>query len=388
MIRFSHVLLATFVAIALSACSIYGKDNTPKPLPLTPIDQVMVHPTVVWSRHAGSGTGKNYLRFAPAVADQRVFVVDYRGALYAFDARHGQRLWLTRTKLPLTTGPGTGEGVVVVATDNAKALAYDALTGNRLWIAPLPTQSLAEPTVVRGTVFINTIDGQLTALDAKTGRSLWHYQQTIPSLILQSSSRAIVNNDTVVVGFANGKIAVLGFEEGNLLYEKVIATPQGSNTVSTMVDIDATPAIHDEIIYAATYQGNVAALAANSGHILWQHPVSTFNSIAIDDNQLYISQDDSSLLAFDQKTGNIQWKQDSLLHRQITGPALIDDYLVVGDSEGYLHWIATSDGHLVGRNKIDSSAILGTPVVVDHIIYVTSSSGTVTALRMTQQPRS
>ncbi len=45
------------------------------------------------------------------------------------------------------------------------------------------------------------------------------------------------------------------------------------------------------------------------------------------------------LLALTTDGGVTLWTQSDLLHRLLTAPALYNGNLVVGDSEGYMHWV-------------------------------------------------
>jgi outer membrane protein assembly factor BamB len=93
---------------------------------------------------------------------------------------------------------------------------------------------------------------------------------------------------------------------------------------------------------------------ALSGDVLWSRPFSSFQAIAIDDNAIYLSSENSDLWSIDRRTGTAFWKQDVLHARKITAPAVIGDKLVVADFEGYLHWFEKSDGQLVGRIRATS----------------------------------
>jgi outer membrane protein assembly factor BamB len=68
--------------------------------------------------------------------------------------------------------------------------------------------------------------------------------------------------------------------------------------------------------------------------------------------------------AIDRRTGRSLWKQADLRRRSLTGPTVIDDYVAVGDFEGYLHLLSRSDGSIVGRERVDSEGIQAAPVVV------------------------
>ena len=72
----------------------------------------------------------------------------------------------------------------------------------------------------------------------------------------------------------------------------------------------------------------------------------------------------------------------ALARRSLTGPVVQGDYAVVGDSDGYLHWLRLDDGELAARERVGGKAIKGQPVVVDGILVVQNVEGGLTAFRL------
>ncbi len=64
------------------------------------------------------------------------------------------------------------------------------------------------------------------------------------------------------------------------------------------------------------------------------------------------------------------WTQSDLLHRLLTAPVLYNGNLVVGDSEGYMHWVNPEDGHFVAQQKVDSSGFRTDAVVADGRLLI------------------
>lgn len=77
----------------------------------------------------------------------------------------------------------------------------------------------------------------------------------------------------------------------------------------------------------------------------------------------------------DRRNGLELWSNSELVNRTLTSPEVYKDYLVVGDFEGYLHFIDRSTGSIVGRIQVDSSGLFSQPLVVDDKIYVQGRSG-------------
>jgi outer membrane protein assembly factor BamB len=142
-----------------------------------------------------------------------------------------------------------------------------------------------------------------------------------------------------------------------------------------MIDIDADPIIFDNRVFAATYQGHIVSLDLLTGREIWVHDISSYTGMTADAEKIYISDAKSALWAFDRDNGTVRWRQVQLAARNITGPAILGKYLVVGDGEGYLHLLSREDGHFVARIRVNSSPILATPVVNNGILYVLTTDG-------------
>jgi len=167
---------------------------------------------------------------------------------------------------------------------------------------------------------------------------------------------------------------------GRLLWESSIAAASGRSELERMVDIDSTPVIVDGAIYVVTFQGSVAALQMDSGRIMWSREVSSYAGFSVDDSQIYVTDEDSHVLALDRYSGATQWIQEALHARGATGPESIGDYVVVGDLEGYLHWMDKATGEFVARTRLSDERILVQPVAVGKVLYAFCSDGTVAAL--------
>ena len=92
-------------------------------------------------------------------------------------------------------------------------------------------------------------------------------------------------------------------------------------------------------------------------------------------SQVYAVDADSNVWALDRTSGSSMWKQDAFLHRWLTAPAAQGDYIVVGDIEGYVHWLAASDGKEVARERLSKDPIRARPVVVGDTVYVEDEQG-------------
>jgi outer membrane protein assembly factor BamB len=149
-----------------------------------------------------------------------------------------------------------------------------------------------------------------------------------------------------------------------------------------MVDVDGDLVFRDGQLYAASYRGQVVAFEALNARPLWNREISVYGGLAQAGDALLVADDRGSVWALDQRTGSATWKQDGLGYRWLTTPALHSGYAVVGDIEGYVHWMSLEDGRMVARARMGKKPLKGTPLVVGDLLIMTSTAGELAAFRV------
>ncbi len=156
--------------------------------------------------------------------------------------------------------------------------------------------------------------------------------------------------------------------------------PTGSTELERVIDVDSAPVVFGDKVYAVSSRGNLVAIELKSGRILWKRQYSSYRQISIYRNTIFLTNVRGHVYAIDRLNGIERWSNLELANRGVTGPAIIDGYVVVGDFEGYLHWLDQETGEIVARHEVDSSGIHATPTVVDNIIYSQSRDGDLQAI--------
>lgn len=383
-----HLLLgaALICTMALSGCSTLndffgGEDNSAPPAELEDFEpQVKVR--TVWRRRIGSGADSQYLKLRPAVTEERIYAADRRGRVRAYDARTGEEIWRTDTDSPIAGGPGLGEQLVLVGTSDGEVIALGAGKGDILWRARVSSEVLSAPMAQGGVTVARTIDGKLFGLSSDDGSRLWVYDRTVPVLTLRGTSSPALADGVAVAGFDSGRLVSVALGNGQPHWETRVAVPTGRTELERMVDIDADPLIDDNTVYAVTYQGRVAAVDLPSGDVIWRRDMSSHSGIGIDGDNIYVTDDQSHVWALNRRNSASMWRQSKLEARQLSPPTVFRDFVVVGDFEGYLHWLRRDDGQFAARVRVDSDGIIAAPVATPFALYVYGAGGELEALQL------
>ncbi|MBS0555875.1 MAG: outer membrane protein assembly factor BamB [Proteobacteria bacterium] len=397
-----RIAIVLSLAVAMSGCAtIKGwfnnakKENIQPPTPLTQITPTL-NVQKLWDAHADGGAGESGARLAPAFADGRVFVAGVDGGVSALDAATGHTVWnrhfgkrggfiLHRgnNSLRWGGGPAVDSGLLVIGSLEGEVQALDAGTGADRWHAQVSSEVIAAPAIADGIVVVRTDDGRLFGLDASDGSRKWVYDRSaVPALSLRGNAVPRIVDGVVYAGEDNGKLVALRLKDGNVLWEQTLSPGEGRTELARLQDIDGGIAVADGVVYAAGYQGMTAALMADSGRPLWTHPLSSYTGVALALTQIYVSDADSVMWALDLRTGASDWKQDGLKYRWLGEAATMGDYVVVGDMEGWVHWLASSDGKFAARERLSKHAIQSAPLVVGDTVYVEDVDGVVGAYRI------
>jgi len=373
-------LLLWPLLLLLAGCSAFSsKDNAEPPAELVNLHSSLNIKTL-WSKSLQGSEGA-FLRVAPVINNDRLYIAEPSGTVYALDPETGKELWSVDLDVPISGGPGVSGSLLAVGTQEAELIVLSAEDGSERWRRPVSSEVLSVPGIGPGRVVCRTIDGRVESLRAEDGELRWAYNRDVPVLTLRGDSSPLVDDALVMVGFANGKLVALSMDSGLVAWEAAVATPKGRTELERVVDIDAELKLVEGTIYAAAFHGEVAAVSESSGVVLWQRELSSHAGLDADWRQVYVTDTDDHIWSLDATNGATLWQQKALHARQLSAPAMVGGYLVVGDYEGYLHWLSQYDGQMLARSRVGSDPIRVKPLIYNDTVYVFGDGGKLTALK-------
>lgn len=369
----------------LSGCGVFGgDDNIEPPAELVDIEQELEIDDV-WSERVGRGGEGLRLGLRPASDGARVYAGSHDGRIAAFDVDSGDRQWRVDTDLQLSAGPAFASGMLAFGTANGDLVLIDAEDGTELWRRAVESEVLAPPAMNANVVVLRTIDGRLRGFSTRDGSTRWTVQQNMPALTLRGNSSPVLIGSTVVAGFDNGRIGAYDVATGESEWEIAIASPTGRNELERLVDVADGIGIVGSDVYTASYQGRAVGIDLDTGDLLWQQELSSFAGLGVDVNNVYVTNEFGTVIALGRRTGTELWRQEALRLRDVSAPTRFENSIVVGDFEGYLHWLSTQDGDFVARERASSGRVTSAPLVVNRTLIVQTDDGTVSAFRIERE---
>ena len=376
-------LLVIFFLFLNQGCSLFGGDDEDESL--LPAELIEFTETVdvdqQWKASVGKGHEGLGIALNPTTDGETVYAASFNGNVIAINANNGRKIWKQSFDFSFTAGPTYKDGILVLGTNNGELINIDSMTGEILWTTTVSSEILAPVAIKDDQIFVRSVDGNLTAFLSDNGSLMWTANHRVPRLSLRGTTSPEVFANAVLSGFDDGKVSAYDLVDGSLLWETMLTPPGGRTEIEKINDIDAPTTIVGNELYVGSYQGALAALALESGDIIWLTEASIYAGMAVDEDAVFVSESDGSVMALSRFTGREIWKKDNLLNRYPSAPVIIGDSIIVGDLEGYLHWLDKESGETQQRISIGKDKISSVPLVMEDTVIVQTDGGNLVSVK-------
>lgn len=352
--------------------------------------------TVAWSRDAGQGGGRfGAITAAPVTSETSIFVIDAAQRVSAFAIDGGAKLWDKQIKSGnrrdrLVNGGGLGldEGTLFVASGFGAVLALNADTGEEIWRRNFDSPMIGSPTIREGRVFVLSNNNEIFALNAATGATEWSDQAISESArVLGSPSPAAVE-DIVVVPFSSGEVITYLAANGRRLWSDALTRAGRFTPISAINDISSRPVLAAGLVFASSQSGVTAAIDGRSGGRVWTQNIGSIGAPAISGQFVFVMGVDGQVAALVAQTGQVVWarqlpqfekeekKRGKISYR---GPLIASGRIVVVSSEGNLIALSPQTGEEVQRLDLRDEVFLE-PIAAAGKIFVLTNDARLIAI--------
>lgn len=360
--------------LAAAALAFGCAADKPKPAKLTDFIP-SIKGSQVWSaRVAGV-----HFPIQPTARDGVFYVGGDDGSVLALDAQTGAVRWHAKAGAALAAGVGSdGRFASVVTTDN-ELVTFDR--GREIWHKRLESGAATAPYVAGERVFLMTIDRAVYGFDAHDGQRLWALQRPGDPLTLEQGGVLGAFRNSLLVG-QGPRLAAVDPLRGTVQWEVALASPRGANEVERLADLVGPALVLGDRICARAFQAGVGCANAASGELVWSRKAGGTQAVGGNAERLFGADASDRISAWRTRDGEPLWTSDKLLYRGLGGALATGRSVVFGDSQGYVHFLAQSDGELQLRLPTDGSAVVGTPVQSGSTILVVTRKGGLFAFRI------
>lgn len=322
--------------------------------------------------------------FEPAIINNTAYLLDAKGILSAYNLEDNKRIYknrlFKRRYLKSYQTPKinySNEKIYAIAGSN-EIVAADAKTGKIIWKKTILSIPISKPTASENLVYITTNDNKTYALKTSNGDLAWVTSGVERPTAIFGSSAPIIHENKLIVTYASGEIYALNKENGEILWSKSLNQNRAVDSDFYLNDIDATPIIRNNTIYAIGNGGLMMAININNGNYIWRKELASISDFWAASGFLYLIDNENRLIAIQQKDGAIkfisqlpEYRDDEELDSKIiyNGLIMAGDKLIISESRGRILVANPQNGKIEQTFKLKQK-IFHSPIVINGKIIL------------------
>jgi outer membrane protein assembly factor BamB len=310
--------------------------------------------------------------FAAAVSDgRRVFVGSSGGVLWALDAHDGAIQWRKKLSGEITSRARLDRehGILYLGTRGGVLYALDAASGNERWRYEIHGPIEQQPALENGLVFFTSGENRVYAIDAEKGTWKWQYDREAPeSFTIRGYAAPLVYKGRVYVGFSDGYLACLSSGTGDVMWARSLA-----GEATRFIDVDGTPVLAHDTLYAASFAGGVYALDPKDGSVKWHFEVEGAGTVKYAGGRVYFAAAKGGLYCLDGE-GRPLWHQSLAEGGELSPPLLLGRYVLVSASAAGTYVADAVSGHLC-QFFSPGHGVSAEPTTDGRQVYLLSNTG-------------
>lgn len=322
--------------------------------------------------------------YYPVIFEGKAFIVKTSGTVFAIDLASEKTLWKKSVfeksfiKNYKTAKISYANGTLFVINGSNQVAALSAATGEVLWIKDLLAIAISTPVSDGKNVYILTDTNKLYAINNATGELVWMHSGVLKNTAIFGAATPVIYGDFLVVSYSSGEIYALNKNSGESLWTQDLNLNKATSSDFYLNDIDATPLVKDNVVYAIGNGGLMTALSLENGNNIWRKKIAGVVDFWAAGGFLFVINNDDKLIALSQKTGGIKWISQLPNYKKkgkaqtkfiYSGIVMAGDKLMISRADGEFIIASPVDGKIEKTYNI-GRRILHAPILVDGKIYL------------------
>ncbi|WP_424015041.1 WD40 repeat domain-containing protein [Halorubrum xinjiangense] len=296
-----------------------------------------------------SGHSDNVYAAAVSPDGESVYSSSRDYTIRKLDTSDGSQIWSYGDVSDSALTLSADDDAVYAGFNDQTVRKIDAETGTEEWVFTGHGNSVRDVVVDGDYVYSVSSDGNVFQIDATDGSEIWNHQPNGEGVYSVVTSP---DGEHIYVGTNGDTVYKLNSNDGSQIWSKIVHT-------SSVFDLDISN--DGNYVYSASFDGTAAKLDAADGSEIWKVDpgVSSLRSLAIDDERVFVSGDNT--VALDPSDGSEIWLytgQDAAIFGLATQPGAASNLLsgTVVDDEGAPVSNATVEIYGVDHSQITATA--------------------------------
>lgn len=374
-----HVAVLAVMSTAVIGCNRGIKPVVNEPVKLVQIAQPISVLQPVFSTDVGNkkASKKDPLDLQVGYANGQIVTASRGGDLTGFNSA-GERVWSVQVGDQITGGVALDalSQTAIVSTRNGQIMAFDSTTGAKRWQQQLSGTVLTSALITNNRVILSANDGFLHGLSLQTGQPVWQFATQVPAISVRGSAApTLLDSKTALLATADGRLHAVTTDSGLPQWSRRVGVGTGSSEVERMSDVDGTPIVDKNQLFAVSYSGQLLGIDLASRQVMFVKEMASLKSLAVNNQQVIATSLDGKVAAYDRNTGEMLWESEELAYRHLTNPVMIGNYIAVGDLDGVVHLFDPASGKIVSR--VETKGALSSLQVQGSRLMTQSTSGQV-----------
>ena len=216
---------------------------------------------------------------SPLIVDNRVYVGDYAGRVYALRGVDGKTIWTFQAGGAVKGAIAYDRGRLFFGAYDGRLYSLKASDGKLIWRAQSNRdwigghgQFYSTPAVAYSRVYLGSTDGHVYSFGEQSGKLRWSYKTG--GFVYGSPA---VWRHRVYIGSYDHTFYALDAATGALLWKFHANGP-----------ISGSATVVDGVVYFATLKRRTYGLDALTGKQVWTYPDGAFTPVVTDGKRLYV----------------------------------------------------------------------------------------------------
>ena len=273
--------------------------------------------------------------------------------IWATDLRTGLFVW-ERGLDPgdaVSSGLTLHDGTLYLTTREGHLLALSSTDGSEKYRTYLSGEAIVPVAATDDRIVVRTSAGLVLALRPRDGSEVWSIQLEEPRLTLRGTAVPVLRQNSVLILTDSCRLLGLQLEDGTRLFNVALSAPKGVTELDRLIDGDGTPAEIAGTVYTSCYKGEMRALNLVQGNLSWSAEIPSLRDLLQYRDSVYVVDTEGVVVRVHRGNGRDLWRQGDLEGRNPTHPLLWNDWLALGDHQGYIHLLSRTDGKILGRTR-------------------------------------